>query len=235
MKNACQSKKKCIKRVILLLFIVAAAGIWGVMTFLGRGVMLPPQSADNPPAVTNASPPISIDGVYMPKSVPISDFHLTDNHGQPFNKANLIGKWTMLFFGFTHCKYVCPVTMTELNHMYDELSKTLPEKDLPQVVFISVDPERDSVSRMDNYVTSYNPHFIGARGEIKDTEELERQLNVLAVKVQRDKSKADYSMDHSAEIFLFNPNGELQAYLAYPHKAKQMVKDYTAVLNKSRE
>lgn len=174
---------------------------------------------------------IKIDGVFLPQAKEIIDFQLTDNHGKPFTKENLKGHWTMLFFGFTNCGMVCPTTMAALNKMYLTLEKELPENQLPHVVMISVDPERDSVKRMNEYVTAFNSHFIGARGDMAVTEALEKQLSIAAVKMQAEGTgKNHYSINHSAEILLFNPDAKLQAYLAYPHLPEQMVKDYKLIV-----
>ncbi|MBV8802917.1 MAG: SCO family protein [Gammaproteobacteria bacterium] len=172
-----------------------------------------------------------INGTYLTKPISINDFHLTDQHGNPFTKENLKGHWSMMFFGFTNCGYVCPVTLTELNHMYHDLKKTLLDKDLPTIIFVTVDPERDSIPIMKKYMNSFDNHFIGAQAEITETEKLENQLHITAVKIhEKDQPKDEYIMNHSVEILLFNPKAELQAYLAYPHKSKQMEKDYKLIL-----
>jgi protein SCO1/2 len=174
---------------------------------------------------------VKIDGVYLPTSKEMIDFELTDNTGKPFTKANLKGHWTMLFFGFTNCGMVCPTTMAALNDMYKNLEKELPGDRLPAVVMISVDPDRDSVERMNEYVTTFNSHFVGARAEMPQIETLEKELHLVAVKMQADGSaKNQYTINHSAEIMLFNPEGKLQAFMSYPHKADQMAKDYKAIL-----
>lgn len=175
---------------------------------------------------------IQIDGTYLSASTPINDFKLTDNHGNPFTHENLIGHWTMLFFGFTNCGMVCPTTMASLSTMYKTLQAELPDQKLPQIVFISVDPDRDSVSRVNEYVTAFNPHFMGARGEITDTVALEKQLHIVAAKIQVDgMGKDNYTINHSAEILLVNPQGKLQAYFSFPHAPDQMVKDYKLIIN----
>ncbi len=174
---------------------------------------------------------VKIDGVFLASAQPINDFHLTDNHGKPFNKDSLMGHWTLMFFGFTNCPMVCPTTMSALNDMYQQLKKELPPEQLPRVVMISVDPDRDTRKRMHAYVTAFNPAFIGARADIKETILLEKQLHIAAAKMQVDgQGKNQYTINHSTDILLVNPKGELQAYLAFPHKADQMVKDYQLIV-----
>jgi len=172
-----------------------------------------------------------IDGFVVTDPKDISEFKLTDNAGQVFNKDSLKGRWTMLFFGFTNCGMVCPTTMAALSQMYQTLSDQLPKEMLPQIVMISVDPERDTVQRMNEYVTSFNPHFIGARAEMPQIEALEKEFHLVAVKMQADgQGKNHYMINHSAEILVINPDGKLQAFMSYPHKPEQMVQDYKSLL-----
>ncbi len=174
---------------------------------------------------------VKIDGVFLAKAKEINNFHLSDNKGKSFDKSNLNGQWTMMFFGFTNCAMVCPTTMAALSDMYKRLEKELPKNQLPQIVFVSVDPERDTIKRMNDYVTTFNPNFKGARAEIAETVALEKQLNIVAAKIQADGAdKNQYSINHSAEILLFNPKGQLQAYLSYPHQAQQMASDYKLII-----
>jgi len=174
---------------------------------------------------------IKIEGVVLPQSKEIAKFQLTDNHGNAFTNDNLKGHWTMLFFGFTNCGMVCPTTMAALNRMYKELEKELPADKLPQVVLVTVDPERDTTEKLDEYVNAFNSHFIGARTELAETLLLEREFSIAAVKMQADgMAKNNYSINHSAEILLINPDGKIKAYFSYPHKAEKMVKDYKLIL-----
>ena len=92
-----------------------------------------------------------------------SDFELQDHRGQPFNKSNLQGIWTIVFFGFSHCPDVCPTTLAVLNDTYSKLKDS--EKERLQVVMISVDPERDTVEKLADYVPYFNAEFTGVTGD----------------------------------------------------------------------
>lgn len=174
---------------------------------------------------------VKIEGTLLPTAKEMGDFQFTSHHNEPFSKENLKGHWTMLFFGFTNCGYVCPTTLTELNKMYQILQKDLPEKSLPQVVLVSVDPERDTVQRMNDYIVAFNPKFIGIRADIAETERLENQLHIAAMKVPMEGNPDQYMINHSAEILLLNPEGNIQAYLSFPHKADRLASDYQLILN----
>lgn len=215
------SKPKNNKLTLLILIIGAII----IASFVYVGI------AEQRHQLTANTQDIKIDGIYLNQPREINNFNLSDNHGNPFTKANLKGHWTMMFFGFTNCGYVCPTTMASLNKMYQSLQKELPQDKLPQIVMISVDPDRDSVDRMNSYVTSFNPNFIGARADISETIALEQQLHIAAAKMQTDgQGKNQYTINHSADILLFNPEGKLQAYLSFPHQPEQMVKDYKSIL-----
>jgi protein SCO1/2 len=182
----------------------------------------------------NGNKTVKIDGLYLTTAKEINDFKLKSTTGVSYTKKNLQGHWTMMFFGFTNCGMVCPLTMTELRNMYQTLASDLPASDLPEVVMVSVDPERDSIQRLKEYVTAFHPKFRGARAEMPEIDLLKKQLHLVSVKMQSGAGKNQYTINHSAEIMLFNPEGKLQAFLAYPHTAEQMATDYKAILkNKS--
>lgn len=181
-----------------------------------------------------ASRQIKIDGVILPAAQSINNFKLTDNTGKPFNKESLMDHWTFMFFGFTNCGMVCPTTMSELNKMYLLMQKKLPTNQLPQIVMVSVDPDVDTVVRMNGYVKAFNPNFIGARANINETVKLEKQLHIAAAKIETDQGgQHHYTINHTADILVFNPQGELYAFLSYPHQSEQMVKDYKLIISKS--
>lgn len=180
---------------------------------------------------TNHAQPVKIDGVYLSTAKEINDFNLQDINGQPYTKKDLQGHWTMMFFGFTNCGMVCPLTMTALRNMYDNLQTVLAPDQLPEIRMVTVDPERDSTARLKEYVTTFNPKFQGARAEMPEIAALEKHLHLVSVKMQAaGPDKNQYTINHSAEIMVFNPEGKLQAFLAYPHTAEQMANDYQIIL-----
>lgn len=215
------NKKNHIKLFIILFF--------GAMVFTAMvmyfGIVKPHQDYQR-------THQIKITGTYLSTPTVINDFQLIDNHGKRFTKENLKGRWTMLFFGFTNCGMVCPTTMDALNKMYKKLQQSLPQDKLPQIVLITVDPDRDTIERLNDYVNAFNSNFVGARAEIVDTINLEKQLHIAAAKMQVDgQGVNNYTINHSAEILLINPGGKIQAYLSYPHQPDEMVKDYQLVLS----
>jgi protein SCO1 len=205
-------------RFIIWLLILGAFMIFGVAYF-GNVKNLSVQSKN-----------IKIAGLFLPTPLSVNNFQLTDNSGKLFSNDNLKGHWTMMFFGFTNCGMVCPTTMAALNNMYKTLQQQLPEPLVPKVVMVSVDPERDSIERMNAYVTAFNQKFIGVRAELPQVTALEKELHLVAIKMQAGNDKNQYTINHSAEIMVFNPDGKLQAFMSYPHVAEQMVADYKNIL-----
>ncbi len=212
----------------LILFIVAVCVVVTGIALFGKMQ----QSKTKPVLAQTKS--LVIDGTLLPKPKVLTPFQLTATTGQAFSPKSLVGHWTMVFFGFTNCALVCPTTMTEMNKMYVSLQKKLPKAKLPKVVMVSVDPQRDSLNRINGYVHAFNKHFMGARGDIEHVKQLAQQMNVVFTKLSaKDGQPGHYTISHSAEVMVLNPNGDLVAFLSYPHKAKQMVHDYQVIIKQS--
>jgi protein SCO1/2 len=152
---------------------------------------------------------------------------LTGIDNAPFTNASMKGHWTMVFFGFTNCGSICPTTMAELGKMYHLLEKKS-AKNLPQVVMISVDPERDNLDKLSHYVKAFDPHFYGARGDESAVNAMTKEMGVAYAKIATptDANPQNYDIEHTGTVMLFNPNGELSAFFTMPHYASSLAKDY---------
>lgn len=157
-------------------------------------------------------------GVYISQIEPVPNFELVDNHGNLFSEATLKGHWSLLFFGFSRCKMVCPLTMSMLNQTYERLSPTK----RPQVIFISVDPEHDSVQELNQFVHQFNEHFIALRGPMSAINSLQKQLHITV---------SASPMSHGTEILLINPEARIQAYFYYPIAASELVADLNRLID----
>lgn len=162
--------------------------------------------------------PQNLDATVLPHGKPLAPFDLTDSNGKPFNLARLRGKWSFLFFGYTNCPDVCPLTLSILNGVYRKLEETPLDLKNTQVVFISVDPDRDSVARLKQYVHFFNPHFIGATGKADQIANIAKQVGAHYGFRNDPKSKAGYTVTHSAEIVLIDPQARERAVFSPPHK-----------------
>lgn len=171
-------------------------------------------------------------GTLLHKPREINQFTLTGIDGQTFTNENLQGQWTMVFFGFTNCGFVCPTTMGELAKMYRilEESKASP---LPQVVMITIDPDRDSQDKLNSYVRAFNSHFYGARGSVEMVKDMTKEMGIAYTKIALSASADgdNYDMQHSGAVMLFNPRGELNAFFTTPHHAGLLAKDYRLLIS----
>jgi len=169
-------------------------------------------------------------GTILPIPRDISSFNLVGTDGKPFTNEKLNGKWSMIFFGFTNCPQLCPTTLSTLNKMYQMLEKDRIAT-MPQIVFISVDPERDTPKKVGQYVTSFNHHFIGATGTKPVLKKLTAEMSVLFMKVEKPNSKDTkaYLIDHSGTILMMNPQGKLFAIFSTPHDATKLSHDVRTI------
>lgn len=171
-------------------------------------------------------------GTFLENPRSVNEFSLTGTDNKAFNNSALQGHWTLVFFGFTNCGYLCPTTLAELGKMYRILQdKNI--KELPQVVMISIDPERDNIEKIGQYVASFQPQFYGARGDETAIKAMTREMGVAYAKViNKDSSDPqNYDMQHSGAVMLFNPQGELNAFFTTPHRADLLAKDYMLLVS----
>lgn len=177
--------------------------------------------------------PISFDienGTVFPIPRDITPFNLVNAQQQSFTNSNLTGHWSVLFFGFTQCPQLCPTTLAILNDTYQQLEKKK-NVQLPQIVFISVDPERDTPPVIQKYLSSFNKNFVGATGSQEEIKKLTAALNVLYMKVQKPNTDdpMSYQIDHSGTLLLVNPEGKLLALFSSPHTAEILANNIAAI------
>lgn len=171
-------------------------------------------------------------GTYLEHPRTVNQFSLEGIDKLPFENSSLQGHWTLVFFGFTQCGYVCPTTMAELSKMYKILEEKK-VKHLPQVVMISVDPQRDTLDRLKSYVRSFHSSFYGATGQEQAIQLITQELGIAYAKIisRTDNSSQHYDIQHSGAVMLFNPQGELNAFFTTPHQADLLAKDYMMLVS----
>lgn len=171
-------------------------------------------------------------GTYLENPRTVNQFHLTGIDQKPFENDSLQGQWTLVFFGFTNCGYLCPTTMAELGKMY-RILEDKGIKNLPRVVMISIDPDRDSLDKLGGYVKSFHGTFYGARGEEDSIKLMTREMGIAYAKVINKESEnpENYDVQHSGAVMLFNPQGELNAFFTTPHHADLLAKDYMLLVS----
>jgi protein SCO1/2 len=162
----------------------------------------------------------------FPAARDISAFELVDHHGAPFTNATLLGNWSFLFFGYTHCPDVCPTTLSVLNSVAQQLGDDASDV---RFVFISVDPERDTPEHLARFVSYFNGEFIGVTGDKEAIEHLTRQLGVLFMRVASEGNPDSYLMDHTAGVFLVDPDGKYHAVFMPPLTAEKIAADFRKI------
>lgn len=153
-------------------------------------------------------------------------FELTDHNGQPRTLADYKGKLVTLFFGFTHCPDVCP---TSLSTMKQALTLLGPDAAKVQVLFITVDPERDTAELLANYVPKFDPSFIGLRGDPAATAETAKEYKIFYQKVAG-ATEGQYTMDHSAGTYVHDARGRLRLFIRHGETAENIAQDLRALL-----
>ena len=166
---------------------------------------------------------MKVNGLYLletPRN--FGEIKLIDHHGEAFTRDRLEGRWTMVFFGFTHCPDICPTTMAFLDKFVQELEGT--EVADTQVVLMTVDPARDTVEQLAAYVPYFNEEFIGVTGEFLDVHRFATALNTPFRKVPGQDE--NYQVDHSANVVLINPRGDYHGFFKAPLDLAKMKVTY---------
>ena len=155
------------------------------------------------------------------------DFHLVDHNGKPRSLADFRGKAVVVFFGYTQCPDFCPTTLAELAAAMQKLG---PDASRVQVLFITVDPERDTRDVLAHYVPAFDPSFLGLSGDDKATAEVAKEFKIIYQK-QPGKTPGSYTLDHSAGTYIFDPQGRLRVYEnhgpgpdVYAHDLREVLK-----------
>jgi len=157
------------------------------------------------------------------------DFHLTDHNGKPRTLADFRGKVVAIFFGYTQCPDVCPTTLSELAAALRELG---PDAARVQVLFVTVDPERDTRELLSEYVPAFNPTFLGLYGDAQATAATAKEFKIIYQK-QPGATPGTYTVDHSAGTYLYDPQGRLRVYESFSQGPDAFAHDIGELLKSS--
>lgn len=160
------------------------------------------------------------------------ELNLTDHNGKPRTLADFRGKVVTVFFGFTHCPDACPTTMVELAQVAKELG---PDADKLQVLFVTVDPQRDTQKVLAQYVPSFHPRFLGLYGDGEATARAAKEFKVYFNKQPQKGGTAggSYSVDHSAGTFILDREGRLRLFAQYGQGAAAILHDVRLLIRES--
>jgi len=154
---------------------------------------------------------------------------LADHHGKARTLADFRGKAVVIFFGFTQCPDVCP---TALSALAEAMRRLGPDAARVQVLFVTIDPERDTADLLSRYVPAFHPSFLGLRGDAEATARVAKEFKVLYQKVPG-QTPDTYTMDHSAGLYLFDPQGRLRVFESHGQGAEAIAHDLAQLLRSS--
>jgi len=167
-------------------------------------------------------------GVFDPPSA-APDFELQGSNGSPVVLSKFRGKVVALAFGFSYCQRVCPVTLANLSEVFKKLGAAATDV---QVIFVSVDPDRDTPSRLREYLQFFNPTFLGATGKKGQIDAVRQAYGVFADKVQSENKKLGYEVHHSSSIFLIDREGKLRVLVPFGRSPQAILNDVNLLLKK---
>ncbi len=168
--------------------------------------------------------------VVLPEARRLEGFALETASGEVFDGEDLRGGWTMLYFGFTSCPDVCPVTLATLVNARRALLEAGSSIEPFRVVMVSVDPERDTAERLATYVEAFSQAIVGVRGAREAVAELAEPLGVSFAKVPA--PDGGYTVDHATHVAVVDPEGRYRAYLKFPHSVAQINRTYRALVRR---
>ncbi len=196
----------------------------GLLLFgFGLGYLISQRlSAPEPPAP--AAVPAGLNLVVLPSPRELPAFHLQRHDGRPFTVASLRGHWNVLFFGYTHCPDVCPLALQNLRYAWEKLHPDPASPARPRAWFVSVDPDRDTPDLLRQYVTYFNPDFVGVTGPADQIDTLTQALGILYGFEDKTEGSDDYTVNHSAQMVFVDPRGRMSAVLSPPYDGDDIVR-----------
>lgn len=165
--------------------------------------------------------PYQYQGSLIEPPIPAADFELTDQHGDGFRLSDQQGKVVLIFFGYTHCPDVCPVTLSEFLRVKEALGEQAGQV---RFVFVTVDPERDTPQRLGQHLQNFDPDFIGLTGERAALEQVWADYGVYAARAETD-SAAGYLVDHTARIYAIDKQGNWRLTYPFGMEVEKLIQD----------
>lgn len=204
----------------MLKVLLPSAGIVGILIGFGVGELFDHVGPSKEQNLLLKS--LHASTTVLPLGQPLSDFSLLDHHHQKFTLERLRKKWSLLFFGYTHCPEECLQTVSMLKTVYERLED---EYARLQFIFVSLDPEENEETLM-NYIPR---SFLGVTGETASMTNFTRQLGVAYHRIPHSKAHRNYLIDHSASILLVDPLAKLRAVFSPPHQPEVIIADFRKI------
>ncbi len=198
---------------VLIVALAAGLGLLAARHFLGQDA-------------TPAGPSLQT-VTLLPQARDLPAYNLRQSDGTPLIPGELAGHWTLVFLGFTFCPDVCPTTLAELSQAQKQW-ETLPESIRPRVLFVSVDPERDTPAKTGEYARGFHPDTLAATADVPALEKFATSVGFVFMKVPGrnfEQNPNDYSVDHSANIAVLDPQGRLAGLIRPPFQPQAIADD----------
>lgn len=208
-----------LRTTVLMLAAIAFAGTALVGGMYAANTLMSPATLENQ----------DLGATYLEGGREITDFELVDHTGERFGNDDLQGQWTLMFFGFTHCPDICPMTLAELSRVHTMLEEDGKGGNV-RTVFVTVDPARDTPERLEAYVTNFHDDFRGVTGPLDKIDVLARDMGIAHIR-HDDDDDMDYMVDHGASVLLVNPDGRFQAMFGSPHRAPEIAEDLKTIID----
>lgn len=176
----------------------------------------------------SACRPYEFNGTEYPDPEPAADFTLEDTSGKSFRLSDQRGRIVLLFFGFTSCPDVCPTTLSEAARILEGLGDQAQQV---RFAFVTVDPERDTQQRLGQYVARFHPDIVGLTGTPDELQAVYDAYGIYAQKVPLEDSAAEYTMDHTARVFLVDQDGRLRLSYSFGTPVEEILQDVQYLLD----
>ncbi len=197
---------------ILVAIISIAIGVWASQTAFKKPAAIPQ----------------NLQATLLDIAKPLTAFSLIDHNNKTFNLQSLKGKWSFLFFGYTHCPDVCPLALQVMRSVWKQPQLKSAIASNLKMIFVSVDPDRDKPELLKSYVQYYNPAFIGVTGNPDEIDKLTNQLGIL-YGFDEPNENGDYNVSHSGQIILIDPQGNMRAVFSSPLTPQSIAKDFIEI------
>ena len=171
--------------------------------------------------------PSLITGKILVRPMEIDNFELIDQNNEVFNKKSLEGSWTVLFFGYTNCPDVCPTTIYKLAEIKNGIKEDLPSANF-NTVLVTLDPDRDSTERLDEYIGYFDETMLGVTGTYENIQSFTSSLSVFYQRINKEEG---YDFNHTASIFVFDKDGSLFATMSPANTVRELEDDFFTILN----
>lgn len=220
--------------VAIALFAAAAVAAFGAGIYAYRHAGAPQVNLINTQAQSGTQVSAAAGSQVSNAPLPVGQgtFSLTDDEGRPVTQANLKdGRYHLVFFGFTHCPDMCPGMLTTVAGIYEKMP--LAQQQRIQMVFVSVDPNRDNQQKLHDFVRGFNPSFVGWRGSQAQVDAMTKDYLAYGVRRPDDHAPDGYTMDHSTLLYLMGPDGQYVTHFRNSDSATSIAERLNTILGSS--